>query len=156
MMRKSLLIAAVSLATCLATASSMAQTGAAQPAAVPAAAADPLQVEHQHDFGSIRLGRPVTYTFEVTNTGRDSLHLENVSASCGCTTPEWTAGAVAPGKKTGIKVGYNAASEGPFEKSITLVYNGGQSKTIFIKGNVEKALPAVPLNASVELLKQNK
>jgi hypothetical protein len=78
-----------------------------------------------------------------------------VHASCGCTTPEWSREAIAPGATAQIKVGYNAAAEGPFDKSITITYNTNQSKIIRIKGNVWRAPEgAAPANASVQFLKK--
>ncbi len=119
------------------------------------APADPIKMAEFHDFGSIKKGRPVTYTFQFINTGNEPLKLENVAASCGCTTPEWSPEPVAPGKSGSVKVGYNAAVEGVFEKSVTIVYNGGKTKTIYVKGKVEQPLPSVPENSSVQLLKQS-
>lgn len=119
------------------------------------ASRDPLQITETHDFGNIRRGRPVTHEFQFLNTGKDPIRMENVAASCGCTTPKWSPEPVPPGKSGTITVGYNAAVEGPFEKSITLVYNGGKTKTIYVKGKVEPPVPAVPLNSSVQLLKQS-
>ena len=108
-----------------------------------------------HDFGTIPQGKPVYYFFEIANTGSVPLKLENVQASCGCTTPEWNNQPIAAGGYDKIKVGYNAAVEGPFEKFITITYNGSQTKQIRIKGTVWKA-PAgsAPTNASVQFLKQ--
>ena len=37
-----------------------------------------------HDFGTIAEGPEVTYYFEFTNTGKEPLIIQNVSASCGC------------------------------------------------------------------------
>jgi hypothetical protein len=111
--------------------------------------------ETVYDFGKIQQGRPVTHDFDIMNTSADTLKLEDVRASCGCTTPVWKRDAVAPNGSTKITVGYNAYSEGPFEKTVTIAYNGGQNKVITIKGAVYKA-PATPApdNASIQLLKQ--
>jgi Protein of unknown function (DUF1573) len=111
--------------------------------------------ETSHDFGKIPQGKPVYYTFDITNTGKEPLKLENVQASCGCTTPEWNREAIASGATDKIRVGYNAANEGYFEKPVTITYNGSQSKVLTIKGTVWKA-PAgsAPANASVQFLKQ--
>jgi len=108
-----------------------------------------------HDFGKILQGRPVTYAFEITNGGTDALRIENVQASCGCTTPEWSYEPVKPGASTSIKVGYNSAAVGPFQKTVTIIYNGGQTKTLNISGNVyPAAATSAPVNASIALLKQ--
>lgn len=117
---------------------------------------DPLAVKEDiHDFGTIPQGKPVYYYFEIVNNGAVPLKLENVQASCGCTTPEWNKEPVAAGSTDKIKVGYNAAVEGPFEKFITITYNGNQTKQIRIKGTVWKAPPgSAPVNSSVQFLKQ--
>lgn len=110
--------------------------------------------ETQYDFGKIAQGKPVTHIFEVINTGKEALVLENVQASCGCTTPEWSRQPIAPGTAQQITVGYNAATEGSFEKSITIFYNKGQMKTILIKGNVWKTPDqSAPRNNSIAIYK---
>ena len=43
-----------------------------------------------HDFGVIPQGTPASYTFTVHNKGKAPLIITNASASCGCTTPDWT------------------------------------------------------------------
>jgi len=122
----------------------------------PAVASEILLLkETGYEFGKILQGRPVFHEFEVRNTGKEALQIENVQTSCGCTTPEWSREAIAPGATTIIKVGYNAAAEGPFTKSITLSYNGNQTKNIIISGVVYKApATSAPVNSSVSLLKQ--
>ena len=129
-----------------------AQTGVTT---TPAPAVEVVQVkEAAHDFGKIPQGRPANYTFEIVNIGTTPLKLDNVQASCGCTTPVWDKEAIAPGATSKIVVGYNAYAEGYFEKTITIQYNQGQTKMLTIKGTVYKAPPAsAPENASVKLLK---
>ena len=111
--------------------------------------------EAEHDFDKIPQGKPVYYTFDIINTGKTALKLDNVQASCGCTTPEWSRDPIAPGATAKIKVGYNAAAEGVFQKTITIIYNTTQSKIITIKGTVWKAPEgSAPANASVDFLKK--
>jgi hypothetical protein len=111
--------------------------------------------ETEHNFGKIPQGKPVYHTFEVVNTGAQPLKLDNVQASCGCTTPEWSREAIAPGATAQIKVGYNAAAENSFDKYITITYNGNQTKQLKISGFVWKAPEgAAPANASVQFLKK--
>lgn len=111
--------------------------------------------ETAFNFGTIPQGKPVYHFFEVTNTGKEPLKIDNVQTSCGCTTPEWSREPIAPGATTMVKVGYNAASEGVFEKSITILYNQSQAKHVKISGTVWKAPQgSAPVNASIQLLKQ--
>jgi hypothetical protein len=117
---------------------------------------DVLQLKQtEHDFGQIAQGKPVYYDFIIINTGKEPLKLDNVSASCGCTTPEWSKDPIAPGAAATIKVGYNAAAEGAFDKPITITYNTSQQKFLKIKGTVWKAPEgSAPANASVQFLKK--
>ena len=111
--------------------------------------------ETEFNFGKIPQGKPVTHIFAVTNNGKDSLRIVNVQASCGCTTPDWEREKVqAPGEKTNITVGYNAASEGTFSKQIIITYNGTQTKQIVIKGEVWKTpVTSAPENKELGTLK---
>ena len=112
--------------------------------------------EMEYDFGKIPQGKPVTHIFDVMNKSKDStLRITNVAASCGCTTPEWEKDkAVAPGTGTKITVGYNAAAEGPFNKTITISYNNAQARIITIKGEVWKTpLASAPENKGLNDIK---
>ncbi|MEP6712497.1 MAG: DUF1573 domain-containing protein [Ferruginibacter sp.] len=111
--------------------------------------------EGEYNFGKIPQGKPVTHIFEVVNTGKTPFKLDNVQASCGCTTPEWKREEmIAPGTSTQITVGYNAASEGAFTKNITITYNGTQTKVMLIKGEVWKTPAAsAPTNEGLKELK---
>ena len=110
--------------------------------------------ETEYDFGKIPQGKPVTHVFTFTNTGKTPLKLDNVQAACGCTTPEWSKDEIAPGASSKIVVGYNAAADGPFTKSITLTYNGTQTKQIIIKGEVWKTpTTSAPENSGLGALK---
>lgn len=111
--------------------------------------------ETEHDFLKIPQGKPVYYSFEIVNIGKTPLKLDNVTATCGCTTPEWSQEPILPGASAKIKVGYNAAAEGAFEKFITVNYNTNQTKQIKIKGIVWKAPEgSAPANASIDFLKK--
>ena len=110
--------------------------------------------EKEYNFGKIPQGKPVTHVFEFKNTGNTPLKLDNVQASCGCTTPEWSKDEVAPGSSSKITVGYNAANDGEFEKTITLTYNGSQTQQIIIKGEVWKTpVASAPENSALNSLK---
>ena len=93
----------------------------------------------EHDFGKINEadGR-VTTVFTFRNTGMSPLVLNNVRASCGCTTPKWTKEPVEPGQEGQITVTYNPNGRpGHFSKTITVTSNAKKETTkLYIKGEV--------------------
>ncbi|MEJ7627900.1 MAG: DUF1573 domain-containing protein [Ferruginibacter sp.] len=111
--------------------------------------------KEMHDFGKIPQGKPVTYVFQVTNSGTSPLKISNVQASCGCTTPEWDKeNAIPAGGMQKITVGYNAMAEGPFTKPVTITYNDGATKVINIKGEVWKTpAESAPANSGLNEIK---
>lgn len=96
------------------------------------------------DYGTIKPNSEGHRYFTVKNTGDKPLIISKVSASCGCTTPEWSQDPIMPGKTAQIKVGYNTSINGPFQKLIEVFSNDPQnSRTVLnIKGTVEAAAPA--------------
>jgi hypothetical protein len=110
--------------------------------------------ETSYNFGNIPQGRPVTHEFEVVNYTKKPLIIENVQASCGCTTPEWSQEPIKPGASSKIKVGFNAAAEGAFTKNITISYNGSETKMLAISGTVYPSpATSAPLNTSLSIIK---
>ena len=97
--------------------------GATTPQPATTETAELLFKEMEFDFAKIPQGKPVYHFFEIVNKGKTPIKLDNIQASCGCTTPEWSRDPIAPGASTKIKVGFNAASEGMFDKFITVFYN---------------------------------
>ena len=113
--------------------------------------------EDSYDFGKIPQGKPVTHTFVFINKGKLPLSLNNVHASCGCTTPVWSKEAVQPGDSAKIVVGFNSAADGPFDKPVSIVYNGNLTKEIHVKGEVWKTPTSpAPENSFVKTMNQQK
>src|ERR1700709_2945197 len=79
--------------------------------------------EEKHDVGKIPQGTPVTTVFEFTNIGKEPLILTNVQPTCGCTRADYTKTPVKSGEKGIIKITYNAAAGGPFNKTIVVTSN---------------------------------
>lgn len=102
-----------------------------------------------HDFGTVKeeAGK-VTYEFEFTNSGEAPVIISNVTASCGCTTPQWDKEPILPGKKAKVTVGYSTTGRpGPFVKSLVVLNNGNPSSiTLQIKGEVTPKPKATPAN----------
>jgi Protein of unknown function (DUF1573) len=99
-----------------------------------------MTFEHdEHDFGNIKDGDKVDYTFSFTNSGKNDLQITNAVGSCGCTVPEYPKELVKPGESGKIKVSFNSAGKsGKQEKSVTLTANiANQYQVIRIKANIE-------------------
>ena len=91
----------------------------------------------KHDFGKIKQGVPVTTYFTITNTSNQPLVIESATAGCGCTTPEYAKEPVPAGATTKLKVGYNAAAVGRFDKPVTIKFAGvAETKQVMISGEV--------------------
>lgn len=91
------------------------------------------------DYGTVKPNADGNRTFIVKNTGDKPLVISRVQPSCGCTTPDWTKEPIMPGKTGEIKVHYDTASLGEFQKSIDVYSNdpvNGRS-VIFIRGKVD-------------------
>ena len=100
-----------------------------------------LQEESTYDFGKIKAGEIVEKTFAFKNTGESALVIGNISASCGCTTPEWPKEPIEPGTESNILVRFNSTGKaGPQNKTITITANTEPSMIeLHLKGIVENA-----------------
>lgn len=91
----------------------------------------------KHDFGKIKQGVPVTTYFTITNTTDKPVVIENAWAGCGCTTPEYSKEPIPAGGTSKLKVGYNAAAMGHFEKAVNIKLAGvNDPKVVTITGEV--------------------
>jgi len=93
----------------------------------------------EHDFGKFKedAGKQ-TYDFVVMNTGDQPLVIQNIVASCGCTTPDWTKSPIPP-KGTGkITANYDPANRpGSFNKTLSVYSNSKPEVVVLvIKGEV--------------------
>ncbi len=96
--------------------------------------------ETEHNFGIFKeeAGRQ-TYDFSVTNTGTNPLVIQNIVASCGCTTPEWTRQPIVPGGKGKITAIYDPKDRpGQFNKTLSVYTNATPEVVVLtIKGEVK-------------------
>ena len=96
--------------------------------------------EKAHDFGVISSSDGMAvYEFTLKNTGKEPLLISRVTASCGCTTPDWTKQPIEPGKKGSIKVSFNPNGQsGAFSKTVTVYSNANPMQVrLIIKGTVD-------------------
>lgn len=94
--------------------------------------------ERVHDFGELEeSNKPSEYTFSFVNQTEDSLRINSVKASCGCTTPSWTRAYVAPGDTGYVTAAYRTYNRpGTFNKSLRISWSTGQQQSVYIKGTV--------------------
>lgn len=110
----------------------------------------------EHDFGKVSEGTLASYDFTFINVGTEPLLINNVKASCGCTTPYWTKEPVMPGKQGKITAAYDSKNRpGAFNKSISVTSNAqNPNVSLYIKGvvvskeNVEKVFSDSEIAAS--------
>lgn len=102
--------------------------------------------EMEHQYGTIQKGSDGNCEFTFTNEGNEPLILQNVKASCGCTTPSYTQKPVMPGQTGTIKVHYNTNNVGAFSKTVTVTSNAVDNPRVVlrIKGNVKQDATAQP------------
>ena len=72
--------------------------------------------EPDFDFGSIYRGEKAEHTFIVRNDGTDTLRIQNVRSSCGCTVPTLAKRNLAPGESTQLTAIFDS---GRFIGSVT-------------------------------------
>ena len=95
-----------------------------------------------HDYGTIKEeDGEHPYVFKFKNNGEQPITIQNVIASCGCTTPTWTQHEIGKKDSGFVKAIFNAANRpGPFEKKLTVYLTsalGNDSLILTIKGNVK-------------------
>jgi hypothetical protein len=109
-----------------------ATTPSVTPTAAPTAAEEkpegPVPViafqKVEHDFGTIKEGEKVSYTYQLTNNGQAPLIIQSAQPSCGCTAPDWT--------RTPIPVGGTGFVKAEFDSNGK---PGVQNKTITVTAN---------------------
>lgn len=92
------------------------------------------------DVGNIPQGKAKLIRFEFTNTSSKPIIIENVAPACGCTTADYSKKAILPGKTGFVEASYNAASSGPFMKTVNVTTSDSKTpKTLSFKGTVTAA-----------------
>lgn len=122
------------------TANTAAVSSSMDSTAVPASAdAAVLTFEKaSHDFGKLKQGESVQYSFMFKNTGKTPLIIANATATCGCTVPETPKDPIMPGAEGSIKVIFNSTGK-----------MGVQDKVITVTSNANPAVSEVHLIGEV-------
>ena len=77
----------------------------------------------EYDFGEVKFGRTVGTSFTFKNVSSDSILLQTVRTTCGCTAANWPEQAIAPGATGEIKIEYSADQSGGFRKKIRVFFD---------------------------------
>lgn len=87
----------------------------------------------EYDFGVIREGEKVAYTYKFTNTGTAPLIVQSVQPSCGCTAPEWSKDPI-PVNGTGfVKVEFDSNGKQGIQNKIVTVNANTWPKSMVLR-----------------------
>ena len=93
----------------------------------------------EHDFGDLVQFEAQSVDFVWENTTPDTLLIDNVRTTCGCTAPTWTYAPIAPGQRDTIRVGYDAKRPGYFRKTVKVfLSNRRTAHRLIVAGYVEE------------------
>jgi hypothetical protein len=90
------------------------------------------------ELKDLQAGKTSEAVFVLKNTGTNSLVIQQVESSCGCTVPEWEKQPIAAGKSTEIKVNITPEKSEYFNKTVTVHCNSEKGRiSLKVKGIVE-------------------
>lgn len=92
----------------------------------------------EHDFGTIKEGDIVDYTYKFKNTGSFPLIINKATATCGCTVPEWPKNPVPAGGEGVIRVKFNSENK-----------HNLQTKYVSINANTKPEVTKLKLTGNV-------
>lgn len=94
----------------------------------------------RYDFGTIKSGDVVKYSFRINNGGKRDLVIRSTQASCGCTATKPEKTVIAPGEETYIAIEFDSRGRtGKQHKTVSIYTNDPHysSATLHIEGMVE-------------------
>ncbi|HUU30182.1 MAG TPA: DUF1573 domain-containing protein [archaeon] len=103
--------------------------------------------ETVHDFGVIYRGETVEHIFVIRNQGNDTLHINNVRSSCGCTAAMMDKRTIPPGGTAELKTSFDAGRyQGQVKKMVSIYSDDMESPTttLYIQADVRVDLEVVP------------
>ena len=83
--------------------------------------------ETQHDFGKVKEGKVVEYTFRFQNKGKSTLNITDIRTSCGCTAALVSDNSIKPGQNGTLKVELDTSKR-----------HGKMSRTVTVKSDDPK------------------
>lgn len=84
-----------------------------------------------HDFGTIKEGDVVEYTYKFTNNGAAPLIIQGAQGSCGCTASDWTKDPVPVGGTGYVKAKFDSNGKKDLQnKTVTVTANTWPKQTV--------------------------
>jgi Protein of unknown function (DUF1573) len=99
--------------------------------------------DESHDYGRVMYGDKVTHEFTLTNTGDQTLTIEKLESTCGCTKAVKGASEVPPHEKTHILASFDTSG----------LKAGKKEKKIFVHSNDAKR-PVVALTLAADVVRE--
>lgn len=94
--------------------------------------------EDSYFFGEIEEGELVKHTFKFRNDGDGVLVINDATATCGCTRPDFPFVPILPGETGDINVVFNSTGKVGTQKKAVTIFSNGQPKVknVFLEGTV--------------------
>jgi hypothetical protein len=87
----------------------------------------------EYDFGQIREGEKVAYTYKFTNTGAAPLIVQSVQPSCGCTAPDWSKEPIPVGGTGFVKVEFDSNGKQGIQNKVVTVNANTWPKSLILR-----------------------
>ena len=92
---------------------------------------------YSYDFGKVRQGEKLKYTFALKNFGKEVLEIKDVKTSCGCTVANLNTKELRPGEEGRMNIELDTTDRiGKMARTITLYSNDPknpeQTITLFV------------------------
>lgn len=89
------------------------------------------------DFGVVEMGPVLSERFYLVNPTDDTVHIDQISTSCGCLSYQLSKAQVAPGDTAVIQLTYHTVNRlGPVQKSATVVLNQNPRAIVLYTGGL--------------------
>lgn len=102
-----------------------------------------IAVEGQtHDLGIIPMEVPAKDTFKLSNVGGETLLIEKVEASCGCTATDLETNSLNPGESTNLQITLDTSLKlGPVSKTIDVFSNDPKTPKLVLELKANVVVP---------------
>lgn len=99
-------------------------------------------------FGGITVGDTIKLSYHFQNISQETIFIDNIQSTCGCTVPNWTKQAIQPNQKDSFEVEFHSKEQqGHVHKLLVVDYHGGTKPsnqyhdTLVFHGDVFPPLP---------------